>query len=93
MPQYIIERDIPGANELSEEELRAMSEKARGVAKDLGPDLQWLHSYVTEDKIYCVYIAQDEQLLWKHSEIAGFPVRRVTQIASVLEGAEKESCA
>lgn len=89
MPQYVIEREIPGASELSEEELRTMSEKARGVAKDLGPDLQWLHSYVTEDKIYCVYIAQDEEVLRKHSEITGFPTHRVAQVTSVLEGAPK----
>lgn len=93
MPQYLIEREIPGASDLSEDELRAMSEKARGVAKDLGPDLQWLHSYVTEDKIYCVYIAGDEEVLWKHSEIAGFPVHRVTEVSSVLEGAKSKNCA
>ena len=85
MPKYVIERGIPGAGNLSPDELQAISQKSCGVLKDLGPQIQWLQSYVTDDKIYCVYIAPDEQTVRAHAEQGGFPADSVSEVRSVID--------
>lgn len=85
MPKYVIEREIPGAGQLSAEELRAISQKSCGVLGQLGPQIQWLQSYVTGDKIYCVYIAPNEQLVREHAERGGFPANRISQVSTVID--------
>lgn len=85
MPKYVIEREIPGAGKLSTQELKAISQKSCGVLNALGPQIQWLQSYVTADKIYCVYIAPNEQLVREHAVRGGFPANRVSEVASVID--------
>lgn len=85
MPKYVIERDIPGAGKLSASELKAISQKSCGVLSQMGPQIQWLHSYVTDDKVYCVYIAPNEQLVREHATLGGFPANRVSEVATVID--------
>jgi hypothetical protein len=85
MPKYIIERDIPGAGQLRPEQLQAISQKSCGVLRGLGPQIQWLESYVTEDKVYCVYIAPNEEAVREHATQGGFPANRVSQIRRVID--------
>ena len=85
MPKFVIEREIPGAGKLSPAELQAVSQKSCGVLRDMGPEIQWLHSYVTDDKLYCVYIAPDEATVRKHAQQGGFPANRVSQIHTVID--------
>jgi Nickel responsive protein SCO4226-like len=85
MPKYVIEREIPGAGKLSPKELQAISQKSCGVLKNLGPQVQWLHSYVTADKIYCVYIAPDENAVREHARHGGFPANKVSEIRTVID--------
>ncbi len=85
MPKYVIERDIPGAGKLSPQELQAISQKSCGVLNKLGPKIQWLQSYVTEDKIYCVYIAPSAEMVREHARQGGFPANRVSEIRSVID--------
>jgi len=85
MPKYVIEREIPEAGKLSSEELQGISQTSCGVLNELGPKIQWLHSYVTGDKIYCVYIAPDEQTVRLHAEQGGFPANSVAQVMSVID--------
>jgi hypothetical protein len=85
MPKYLIERDIPGAGKLSAEELKGISQASCGVLSKMGPDIQWLQSQVTDDKIYCTYIAPNEQMIREHAEQGGFPANRVSQIRSVID--------
>lgn len=85
MPKYIIERDIPGAGKLTQVELQAISQKSCGILRDMGPRIQWLHSYVTGDKIYCVYIADSEQAIREHAEQGGFPANRIEQITTIID--------
>ena len=85
MPKFVIEREIPGAGKLSAQELQGISEKSCSVLKDLGPQIQWLHSYVTGDKIYCVYIAPNEETIREHAQTGGFPANRVSKIESVID--------
>ena len=85
MPKYIIERDIPGASKLSQSELRDIAEKSNGVLKKMGPEIQWLESYVAGDKFYCVYIAPDESRIHEHAKIGGFPANRVTMVSSIID--------
>jgi hypothetical protein len=82
---FVIERNIPGAGKLSQQELKAISQKSCGVLQELGPQIQWVHSYVTGDKIYCVYIAPDEMSVRKHAEMGGFPANSVSEIYSVID--------
>jgi hypothetical protein len=84
MPKYVIERDIPGAGNLSPDELTAISQKSCGVLQSMGPQIQWIESFVTDDKIYCVYIAPDEQMIRLHAEQGGFPANRVSAVRSVI---------
>jgi hypothetical protein len=85
MPKYVIERELPGAGKLSAEELRAISQKSCGVLRGLGPQIQWVHSYVTDDKIYCVYIAPDEETVREHARQGGFPANSVAQVRAVID--------
>lgn len=90
MPKYVIEREIPGAGKLSPAELKAVSQKSCGVLSDMGPQIQWIHSYVTGDKIYCVYIAPNEQMIREHAQQGGFPANRVSEVASVIDPTSAE---
>ena len=85
MPKYVIEREIPGAGNLSAEELNGISQKSCSVLNSLGPQIQWVHSYVTDDKIYCVYIAPDADLVREHAEKGGFPANSVSEIKSIID--------
>ncbi len=84
MPKYVIERDIPGAGKLTAEQLHGISQKSCGVLQKLGPQIQWVESYVTDDKVYCVYIAPNEALVREHAKQGGFPANRVSQVRSVI---------
>jgi hypothetical protein len=85
MPKYVIEREIPGAGALTEAQLHAISQKSCGVLNELGPQVQWVSSYVTDDKIYCVYIAPSAELVRKHAEMGGFPANKISQVRSVID--------
>jgi len=85
MPKYVIERDIPGAGKLSSQELQAISQKSCGVLSNLGPQINWVHSYVTGDKIYCIYIAPNEEMVREHAKQGGFPANKVSEITSVID--------
>ncbi|MEY2418526.1 MAG: hypothetical protein QOG90_1206 [Actinomycetota bacterium] len=85
MPKYVIERDLPGAGKLSADELQAISQKSNQVLADLGPDIRWLQSYVTDDTIYCVYVAPDEDILYEHARCGGFPATRVQKVSTVID--------
>ncbi len=85
MPKYVIERDLPGAGRLTPVDLRGIAAKSCSVLRELGPKIQWLHSYVTADRIYCVYEAPDEQLLREHARRGGFPATRIAAIATTLD--------
>ena len=88
MPQFVIERVIPGAASLSEEELHAISLRSLQALKSIGPQIQWLHSYVTEDKVYCVYIAPDEETVLEHARRAGIPADRVSAVRQLVDPAK-----
>jgi hypothetical protein len=90
MPKFIIERTIPGAGNLSAENLRAISQRSREVLCKLGPEIQWIHSYVAGDKIYCIYIAPSEELILEHARLGGFPADSVTKIANIIEPVTSE---
>jgi len=85
MPRYVIERELPGAGSMPADELRAISHKSCSVLDDLGPQIQWDHSYVTDDKIYCVYIAPSEELIREHARRGGFPADRISEVKSVID--------
>ena len=91
MPKYIIERDIPNAGALSSRELQGISQKSCCVLSDMGPKIQWLESYVTDDKVYCVYIAPDEATVKEHAEKGGFPANRISQIKTTIDPTTAES--
>ena len=80
MPRYVIERNLPGAGKLSPEEVKAVAQRSCGVLRELSSDIQWIESYVTEDRIYCVYIAPDEELIREHARRGGFPADRVSRV-------------
>ena len=85
MPKYVIERDIPGAGQLTDQELQAISRRSCGVLDGLGPQIQWQQSYVTGDKVYCVYIAPNEDLVRQHAEQGGFPANRISRVTRVID--------
>ena len=85
MPKYVIEREISGAGKLSAQELHAISQKSCGVLSGMGPQIQWLQSYVTGDKIYCVYIAPNEAMVREHARQGGFPANRVSEVTTVID--------
>jgi hypothetical protein len=90
MPKFVIERDIPGAGQLTPQDLKAISRKSCGVLNSMGPSIQWVHSYVTDDRLYCVYQAPDAAAVRRHAELGGFPANRVSQVRSVIEPATAE---
>lgn len=91
MPKYVIEREIPGAGKLSPEELQAISQKSCGVLTELGPQIQWVQSYVTGDKVYCVYIAPNETLVREHARRGDFPADRVSEVTSIIDPTTAEA--
>jgi cell division inhibitor SulA len=91
MPKYVIEREIPGAGKLSLQQLQAISQKSCGVLRQLGPQIQWIQSYVTEDKVYCVYIAPNEEIVREHARQGGFPANRISEIKQVIDPTTAEA--
>lgn len=90
MPKFLVEREIPGAGKLSADELQGISQKSCGVLREMGPQIQWVQSYVTDDKIYCVYIAPDEDAVREHAAQGGFPANRISRISSVIDPTTSE---
>ena len=90
MPKYVIERDIPGAGNLTAQDLKVISQKSCGVLSTMGPQIQWLQSYVTADKIYCVYIAPDEATVREHAAQGGFPANSVAEVTSIIDPTSAE---
>jgi hypothetical protein len=91
MPKYVIERELPGAGQLTPQQLQAVSQTSCGVLRKLGPEIQWVHSYVTQDKIYCIYIAPNEALIRDHASQGGFPANRISEISSMIDPTTAES--
>ena len=91
MPKFVIEREIPGAGSLSAEQLQGVAEKSCSVLRNLGPQIQWLQSYVTENKIYCVYIAPNEEMVREHAQQGGFPANSVAKVMRVIDPTTAES--
>ena len=91
MPKYIIEREIPGAGKLTSEQLQAISQKSCGVLQKLGPQIQWLESYVTDDKVYCVYIAPNESMVREHAKQGGFPANRISEVKEIIDPTTSEA--
>jgi len=91
MPKYVIEREIPGAGQLSQNDLQAISQKSCNVLSELGPSIQWLESFVTDNKIYCVYIAPNEDLVRQHAEKGGFPANRISEVKQVISPTTAEA--
>jgi hypothetical protein len=91
MPKFLIERDIPGAGKLSAAELNAISQKSCKVLRGMGSQIQWVESYVTEDKVYCVYIAPDEATVREHAEQGGFPANRVSEVKAIIDPTTAEA--
>jgi len=85
MPKYVIEREIPGAGKFTDEDLKGISQKSCSVLQELGPDIQWIHSYVTADKIYCIYSAIDENLIGQHAKKGGFPANSIAEIRATID--------
>ncbi len=85
MPQFVIEREIPGAGNMSDAEIQAVARKSVGVLKEMGPEIKWLHSYVTGDKVYCVYLAPDEETVREHARRGGFPANRVSAVRRLID--------
>lgn len=85
MPKYVIERELPGAGNLSSDQLRGISQKSCGVLNSLGPQIQWIHSYVTGDKIYCIYRAPNEEMVREHARQGGFPANRVSEVVTIID--------
>jgi len=90
MPKFVIEREIPGAGSFTPEQLQAISQTSCGVLRELGPQIQWLHSYVTDNKIYCVYIAPDEETVRTHAQKGGFPANSVAQVRTIIDPTTSE---
>jgi Protein of unknown function (DUF4242) len=93
MPKFVIEREIPGAGSMSAQQLQAVSETSCGVLRSLGPQIQWIQSYVTDDKIICVYIAPNEEMVREHARLGGFPANRVMQVRSIIDPTTAETVA
>ncbi len=91
MPKYIIERDIPGAGNLTANDLQAISQKSCGILQNMGPSIQWLESYVTADKVYCVYIAPNEEAIKAHAQSGGFPANRISEIKTMIDPTTAEA--
>jgi hypothetical protein len=93
MPRYVIERELPDAGKFSQSDLQAISQKSCGVLDDLGPRIQWVESFVTENKIYCIYQAPNKEIIKQHAEMGGFPANRIEEISNVISPvtAEKQT--
>jgi hypothetical protein len=91
MPKYVIEREIPGAGELSTQELQSISQKSCGVLRNLGPQIQWVQSYVTADKVYCVYIAPNEGIIREHADQCGIPANRISEVRTIIDPTTAEA--
>ena len=85
MPRYVIEREIPGAGKLSSSDLQGIAQKSCDVLKKLGPQIQWVESYVTAEKVYCVYIAPNEQIIKEHAQKGGFPANRISEVKTIID--------
>ena len=85
MPKYVIERKLPGAGKLSAQQLKAISQKSNEVLRTLGPEIQWVQSYVTDDTIYCIYVAPSEELIRQHAKAGGFPADRITPVRTMID--------
>ncbi len=85
MPKYVIEREIPGAGKLTAEQLKGISQTSCGVLSKMGSEIQWLHSYVTADKIFCVYIAPNEEMVREHAKQGGFPANAVSEVSTIID--------
>jgi hypothetical protein len=85
MPKYVIERELPGAGGLAASQLQGISQTSCSVLSELGPQIQWLHSYVTDDKIYCVYIAPNEEIIRQHAQKGGFPANRISKVSTIID--------
>jgi hypothetical protein len=92
MPKYIIEREIPGAGKLTSDELAGISRRSCAIIHELGPDIQWMESFVTPDKLYCIYIARDEEIIRRHAFEGGFPANRISEVKRVIDPATSEGC-
>jgi len=90
MPKFVIEREIPGAGKLTPAELKSVSQKSCGVLSSLGPSIQWMHSYVTDDKLYCIYHAKDESLVRRHAELGGFPANKISKVKGIIDPSTSE---
>lgn len=90
MPKYLIERELPGAGSLSAADLQAISQKSRGILKKMGPQIQWVQSYVTSDKVYCIYIAPNADAVLDHAQQGGFPANRVSEIKTMIDPTSAE---
>jgi hypothetical protein len=91
MPKYVIERVVPGASNLSPAELKALSVRSCNVLNELGPKIQWVHSYVTDNKLYCVYIAPNEELVQEHARLGGFPANQVARVKTIIDPTTSEA--
>lgn len=91
MPKFVIEREVAGAGRLSHHELRAISQKSCAVLNQMGPEIQWVHSYVTDDKIYCLYVAPSEAMVREHTQKGGFPANRVSAVRAVIDPTTSEA--
>jgi hypothetical protein len=91
MPKYVIEREISGAGSLTPDQIQAISQKSCGVLKNLGPQIQWVESFVTQDKIYCVYIAPNEELVREHATQGGFPANRISEVKRMIDPTSAEA--
>lgn len=90
MPKYVIEREIPGAGDLSEADLQGVSQKSCSVLQNMGPQIQWVQSYVTDNKVYCVYIADNEDLIKQHAEQGGFPANSISEVRTIIDPTTSE---
>jgi hypothetical protein len=90
MPKFVIEREIPGAGQLSPEQLQAISQKSCSVLRELGPQIQWVQSYVTDDKLYCIYIAPNEETVRRHAQMGGFPANRISEVRTIIDPTTSE---
>jgi hypothetical protein len=85
MPKYVIERELPGAGNLPSQELEAISAKSNGILREMGPQIQWVQSYVTNDKVYCVYIAPNEEAIREHARRGGFPANKISEVKEIID--------
>jgi hypothetical protein len=90
VPKYVIERVVPGASKMSPAELKAMSQRSCNVLNEMGPQIQWVQSYVTDNKIYCIYIAENEELIQEHARLGGFPANHVSQVKTLIDPTTSE---